>query len=185
MWRIFALVALSWSVSEAAYCHGHPDPNAKPNTMPIFDGSSPTLERTVKNGKAYRAGPPGYSFWLIHVWGTAYEVRTCPHFVSNIVFHSPGWRSIGGQGHGELSCSLVHASCIFSPASEMYWKFAAGIRTWRAYGCRIPSNGYWSVAIHGKPGASSGEQISIACPVAAAARRNVCCLGAYSYCPCR
>jgi hypothetical protein len=29
--------------------------------------------RTHPNGKAYQAGQPGYTFWVIHVWGSPYE----------------------------------------------------------------------------------------------------------------
>lgn len=50
-----------------------PKPGAKPNTHPIHEGN-PTFERSVKNGKAFRAGPEGYEFWIVHVYGTPYEM---------------------------------------------------------------------------------------------------------------
>lgn len=69
---LLGLVALV-STSNAAYCHGKPDPNAKPNSNPI-NSVAPKLVRTVPNGKAFTVGTPGNEFWVLHVYGTAYEM---------------------------------------------------------------------------------------------------------------
>eukprot|EP01138_Halocafeteria_seosinensis_P009083 gb/GECG01009283.1/.p1 GENE.gb/GECG01009283.1/~~gb/GECG01009283.1/.p1 ORF type:complete len:411 (+),score=43.99 gb/GECG01009283.1/:1-1233(+) len=58
---------------DAAFCHGAPKPGANPNNHPIHD-ATPTMERSVKNGKAFRAGPTDYEFWVVHVYGTPYEM---------------------------------------------------------------------------------------------------------------
>lgn len=58
----------------AAYCGGRPDPNAKMNQYPI-NTQAPTAINTTANGKAYLAGQPGFEFYILHVYGTAYEVR--------------------------------------------------------------------------------------------------------------
>lgn len=74
--RPFALAllaaALAASPARAEYCSGGPDPNAQPNTLPIFT-DAPALVKTVPNGKLFTAGAAGYNFSLIHVYGSAYE----------------------------------------------------------------------------------------------------------------
>ena len=50
-----------------------PKPGASPNPNPVHVGD-PTLERSTKNGKAFKAGPEGYEFWLLHVYGSPYEM---------------------------------------------------------------------------------------------------------------
>ena len=65
--------ALVISVASAAYCGGRPDPNAKPNTLPI-SSAAPVPLRSVPNGHAFQAGAPGYEFDLVHVYGSAYEM---------------------------------------------------------------------------------------------------------------
>ena len=67
-----AVVAAS-SGAHAAYCGGSPDPNAKSNVYPI-NSDAPTLINTVPNGKAYQMGQPGFEFYVLHVYGTAYEM---------------------------------------------------------------------------------------------------------------
>ena len=67
------ITCLTAALSSAAYCGGKPDPNAKPNTLPIFTGPA-VLQRSVPNGHAYQAGAPGYEFDLVHVYGSAYEM---------------------------------------------------------------------------------------------------------------
>ena len=50
-----------------------PKPGASPNPNPIHV-ADPTPERSTKNGKAFKAGPDGYEFWVVHVYGTPYEM---------------------------------------------------------------------------------------------------------------
>lgn len=64
-------VALLVASSSAAYCGGHPDPNAKPNMYPI-DTTAPRFVKSIKNGHAYTAGPPGAEFRVMHLYGSAY-----------------------------------------------------------------------------------------------------------------
>lgn len=78
-----AAVAALTAPAQAAYCGGHPNPNAQPNLFPIFS-AAPTETRTAPNGRAFRAGAPGYDFWVIHVFGTAYEVRRRSRAVSGV-----------------------------------------------------------------------------------------------------
>ncbi len=49
-----------------------PAPDPTPNTYPI-NTTAPVLVRTVANGQAYRAGPPGGEFWVLHLYGTPYD----------------------------------------------------------------------------------------------------------------
>mmetsp|Transcript_4390 Transcript_4390/g.14261 ORF Transcript_4390/g.14261 Transcript_4390/m.14261 type:complete len:506 (+) Transcript_4390:1-1518(+) len=69
----FLAFAALFGASYAAYCHGSPSPDAKPNTLPIFSGK-PQLARVSSHGKAYIAGNGEYQFWLLHLWGTPYEM---------------------------------------------------------------------------------------------------------------
>jgi isopenicillin-N N-acyltransferase-like protein len=73
MARFWLLSALSATAALAAYCGGAPDPNAKPNTLPIST-AAPTLLRSVPNGHAYVAGAAGFEFNVVHVYGSAYEM---------------------------------------------------------------------------------------------------------------
>ncbi|KAA0153182.1 hypothetical protein FNF27_07763 [Cafeteria roenbergensis] len=75
MLRIAAALAICAALASsagAAYCHGKPNPNAQPNLYDINE-DAPVPVRTHANGKAFRAGKPGFDFWVIHVWGTPYE----------------------------------------------------------------------------------------------------------------
>lgn len=75
---LFAAAAAA-AVADAAYCGGAPSPNAKMNEYPINTQAATLLNQTA-NGKAYLAGQPGYEFYLLHVYGTAYEVRSTPAY---------------------------------------------------------------------------------------------------------
>ena len=57
------------------FCSGKPNPNAQPNTLPIW-AVPPILLRTVPNGKLFSAGSvaAGTNFSLLHVYGSAYEM---------------------------------------------------------------------------------------------------------------
>lgn len=59
--------------ASAAFCHGKPKPDAKPNAYPILD-ADPVLMRTSTNGKAFQVGTGGDAYWMIHVYGTPYEM---------------------------------------------------------------------------------------------------------------
>ncbi|KAH3769045.1 hypothetical protein DPMN_170292 [Dreissena polymorpha] len=65
------LAGLKFSI--AAECHGKPDPNAQQNLNPIWGGQVKFL-REVKNGKLYQAGIAQDAFYVVHVWGTPYEM---------------------------------------------------------------------------------------------------------------
>jgi isopenicillin-N N-acyltransferase-like protein len=62
------------AVAHAAYCNGAPGPSAHVNAYPVADGlASMVLLNTVPNGRAYRAGPPGFEFTVLSLYGSAYE----------------------------------------------------------------------------------------------------------------
>ena len=65
--------ALAAGPAGAAYCGGSPDPNAQPNAYPVNRGT-PALYAEGPNGRAYVAGQPGFEFWLLHVYGSAYDM---------------------------------------------------------------------------------------------------------------
>ena len=68
-----ALFAASLLVaSDAAMCSGHPT-NGTKNNYAINAADAPTLMRSAANGQAYRAGQPGFEFWVLHLYGTPYE----------------------------------------------------------------------------------------------------------------
>lgn len=73
--RSASLVVLGACVSVAlgAFCHSKPNPDAQPNQNPVWTGT-PVLNRTVPNGKAFIAGPSDAPFWILHVYGTPYEM---------------------------------------------------------------------------------------------------------------
>lgn len=73
--RVFSLltIAAAAAVSRAAYCHGKPSPDARNNTFPIWE-AEPTFVRKAANASAYRAGAPGFEFWVLHLYGSAYEM---------------------------------------------------------------------------------------------------------------
>ncbi|XP_041374954.1 protein dcd1B-like [Gigantopelta aegis] len=57
----------------AAYCHGKPDPKAKPNHISI-DRRTPRLVKIVPNGKQYTVGSEQDTFDIVHVWGLPYDM---------------------------------------------------------------------------------------------------------------
>lgn len=73
---VFAVAVLLLGLavaSEAAFCHGKPHADAKPNMYPLLN-PTPKLMRTAPNGKAYQVNEGGLSFWVLHVYGTPYEM---------------------------------------------------------------------------------------------------------------
>ena len=67
-----ALCLLAARTASAAYCHGAPDPSAKPNLHPI-QGKPPVHVRAVSNGLLETAGEGDDLISIVHLWGTAYE----------------------------------------------------------------------------------------------------------------
>ena len=67
-----ALCLLAARTASAAYCHGAPDPSAKPNLHPI-QGKPPVHVRAVSNGLLETAGEGDELISIVHLWGTAYE----------------------------------------------------------------------------------------------------------------
>ena len=67
-----ALGLLAARTASAAYCHGAPDPSAKPNLHPI-QGKPPVHVRAVSNGLLETAGEGDELISIVHLWGTAYE----------------------------------------------------------------------------------------------------------------
>lgn len=62
-------------VAQAAYCHGHPSPDAKPNENPVnYAPPTEVLSRAARNGRAYMAGTGNDTFWVVHLWGSPYEM---------------------------------------------------------------------------------------------------------------
>lgn len=70
---LLGVLACLFARSDAAYCHGQPDPNAPPNLNPIFS-LPPVFVDSTKNGKLYVAGQKEDQIFLLHVWGTPYEM---------------------------------------------------------------------------------------------------------------
>ena len=68
-WLLPLLLSVADLVTEAAYCHGSPSPDAKPNLFPIIT-AEPKLVKSVKNGRLYDAG----LFDVVHLYGTPYEM---------------------------------------------------------------------------------------------------------------
>ena len=70
----FTLVIASLlTISYSAYCHGKPDPNAQPNNYG-YSSANPQLIGTVENGKAYLVGPQDQQFYLLHLYGSPYQM---------------------------------------------------------------------------------------------------------------
>jgi hypothetical protein len=67
-----AVLLLLLQPSNAAYCHGKPQPDAKPNLNPIFT-SDPVFVREVKNAKLYTVGDGDDKISVVHLWGSPYE----------------------------------------------------------------------------------------------------------------
>eukprot|EP00824_Muranothrix_gubernata_P024911 TRINITY_DN761_c0_g1_i1.p1 TRINITY_DN761_c0_g1~~TRINITY_DN761_c0_g1_i1.p1 ORF type:complete len:444 (+),score=95.47 TRINITY_DN761_c0_g1_i1:37-1332(+) len=71
---LFLLVVLGgiFSLAHAAYCNGKPGPG-DPNVNPV-DTRDPVFVRSVANGKLYTVGEGDDRVWLVHVWGSPYEM---------------------------------------------------------------------------------------------------------------
>ena len=69
---LLARLAASIVAASAAYCHGAPAPDARPNLHPI-QAESPRAVRAVRNGLLQSVGRGDDEIPLVHVWGTAYE----------------------------------------------------------------------------------------------------------------
>jgi len=52
---------------QLSYCTGQPNLNAPQTDAPVF-------VKQVPNGKLYQVGKGDERFWLVHVWGSAYEM---------------------------------------------------------------------------------------------------------------
>ena len=50
-----------------------PSPDAKPNLFPIQDANL-TLVKQIKNAKLYLAGAGDEQIYVVHLWGTPYEM---------------------------------------------------------------------------------------------------------------
>ena len=61
------------SRSFAAYCNGSPDAGDRTNDYPIYNGDL-RFVKSVKNGVLYEAGPASNSFYVVHVYGSPYEM---------------------------------------------------------------------------------------------------------------
>jgi len=70
VWLVAVIVLANLVHGE--FCDGQPDPNAKPNFMPILS-NPPTFVRSVPNGALYTAGSGDDSIPLVHLYGTPYE----------------------------------------------------------------------------------------------------------------
>jgi len=92
---LFISLYLLLSTVAADFCHGVPSPNAQPNMNPIVK-SPPVLLNTTTNGKLYLGGSGNDTFWILHMWGTPYQM---------------------GAAHGTLLQAQLH---IMVPA---LWKY--------------------------------------------------------------
>jgi len=75
MARVLCVALLALAVAGgalAAYCNGKPNPDAKPNENPIWSGT-PTLLKSIPNGRLYQVGEGEDVIPVVHIWGTAYE----------------------------------------------------------------------------------------------------------------
>jgi exportin-7 len=84
---VTALASLQCHCVLSAFCHGKPDPRAKPNLNPV-QSDPPKFLKSVKNGKLYSAGNGDDLIHIVHVWGSPYEM---------------------GYAHGELMTSQAHS----------------------------------------------------------------------------
>jgi len=73
MFSYIIVIASILSVSYSAYCHGKPDPNAQPNNYG-YTTADLQLINTVDHGKAYLAGPTDQQFYVLHLYGSPYEM---------------------------------------------------------------------------------------------------------------
>jgi hypothetical protein len=69
---IASALAVIHSVN-AAFCHGKPSPYAQPSNYSINTGA-PRFINETNNAKLYMAGEPGFEFYVIHIWGSAYDL---------------------------------------------------------------------------------------------------------------
>ena len=67
MQSFYICLCLFFSLTEAAYCHGKPDPLAQPNLHPI-DTKAPVFVREVENASLYTVGTGEDSFSVVHLW---------------------------------------------------------------------------------------------------------------------
>lgn len=70
--RVLLLGAFA-ALASAEYCHGKPDPNAKPNLYPIYT-NPPTHVKSVPNGHLYSVGDEISNFSIVHLYGTPYQM---------------------------------------------------------------------------------------------------------------
>lgn len=73
MFSFFIAVETIVSITHSAYCHGKPDPNA-PQNLYGYSIANPKLIGTVQNGKAYLVGPTEQEFYLLHLYGSPYQM---------------------------------------------------------------------------------------------------------------
>lgn len=71
--KVLILLCTLIGTAIAAYCRGKPSPDAKVNTNPIHI-TDPTELRVVPNGRAYKGGQGEFSFHILHLYGSAYEM---------------------------------------------------------------------------------------------------------------
>ncbi|XP_067686914.1 protein dcd1B-like [Haliotis asinina] len=66
-------VGSCFSSTETADCDGSPSPSAVPNLLPV-ETRPPTLVRTIKNAKLFTVGTGEDSYYILHLYGTPYEM---------------------------------------------------------------------------------------------------------------
>ncbi|WAR12323.1 DCD1A-like protein [Mya arenaria] len=99
---------LSVSVVCGAECQGKPSPDARQNLNPIF-GGMPTFVRQVRNGKLYQAGISQDSFYVVHVWGTPYEMGYAQGELmktETINFMNSVWKYLEDQVIGDINSTF-------------------------------------------------------------------------------
>lgn len=82
-----------------------PSPDAKQNLYPV-NTAPPKPYAEVKNGKAFQAGEEGFEFWIIHLYGTPYEMGYAQGAVLGLKaaeFFNSVWDYLLSQVTDELS----------------------------------------------------------------------------------
>lgn len=69
---VLFLAGVSLQLALAAYCSGHPSPNAQPNNNPVWTGT-PTFVRSITNAALYTIGSGDTEIPVVHLWGTPYQ----------------------------------------------------------------------------------------------------------------
>eukprot|EP00948_MAST-09A_sp_MAST-9A-sp1_P004194 g4194.t1 len=71
---ICALLSIAFFAlhSQAAFCNGAPDPNAKPNLNAVYT-SPPRFVRSVPNASLFHVGEGDDTISIVHLWGSPYE----------------------------------------------------------------------------------------------------------------